>query len=231
MAEKTSYCGYVSADSGVNDLDLLRRKFKIDAEKLIVVTAGGGFDGYAMMDTCLEAVRTLAGQRSVGVLMVTGPQMPSDHRALLCRKAKGLPVRVEQHLDHLSDYFRAADLVVTMAGYNTLLEAMSAGVPTVVIPRSGPSAEQRMRANIFAERGLLQMIDPEEVTSQDLGRILNAKLKEPRHARQPPINMNGLAGTIKHLSELADRSHSEKALNKTRFGEPAPGAERLARPA
>src|SRR3712207_8465412 len=41
-------------------------------------------------------------------------------------------------------YAASADLVVAMAGYNTTAELLSVGASALLVPRSGPSAEQQI---------------------------------------------------------------------------------------
>jgi predicted glycosyltransferase len=55
-----------------------------------------------------------------------------------------------------------------MAGYNSVCEVMSFRKKALVIPRAGPSSEQRIRSRLFAERGLIHMLDPDDLTAARL---------------------------------------------------------------
>src|SRR2546429_938119 len=72
--------------------------------------------------------------------------MEGGQREHLRELANGLKVRVLVHVDDHLSYMNAADLVVTMAGYNTLYQLLRLRKKGLVIPRSGPSAEQQTRA-------------------------------------------------------------------------------------
>ena len=63
-----------------------------------------------------------------------------------------------------------------MAGYNTVSEVLHLRKKALVVPRSGPSAEQRMRCALLAERELIDVLYPEEVTPENLARRLLADL-------------------------------------------------------
>lgn len=57
-----------------------------------------------------------------------------------------------------------------MAGYNSICEVMAWQKKALVIPRAGPSAEQRIRSQLFAQRRLIHMIYPDELTPSRLAR-------------------------------------------------------------
>jgi predicted glycosyltransferase len=59
----------------------------------------------------------------------------------------------------------AADCVVSMGGYNTMCEIISARRPSLIVPRSTPREEQHIRARIFAGNGLLEFIPWDTVNS------------------------------------------------------------------
>src|SRR5437762_12298828 len=85
--------------------------------------------------------------------MAVGVNAPSAFASELVAEASGLPIRIVPYVDDSASCIAAADLVVCMAGYNTLAEVLYLKKKALVIPRSGPSAEQRMRAELFA-RGI-----------------------------------------------------------------------------
>ena len=67
-----------------------------------------------------------------------------------------------------------------MAGYNTMSEILRFHKPAVIVPREGPSAEQRMRAGIFAERGLVTQVDPQDISAERLASAILEALTRPR---------------------------------------------------
>jgi predicted glycosyltransferase len=66
----------------------------------------------------------------------------------------------------------AADLVVCMAGYNTLAEVLTLGRKALVVPRAGPSAEQQMRCRLLAQRNLIDVLYPGQLSPQALAERL-----------------------------------------------------------
>lgn len=72
---------------------------------------------------------------------------------------------------------KAADVVVCMAGYNTLCEALSLEKRIVCIPRTQPVEEQLIRAQRFSELQLLQFIHPDDLNVNKLSMAISRLLK------------------------------------------------------
>ncbi len=115
-------------------------------EPFILVTTGGGGDGQAMLRRYLDAVEQGAtgGVRSV---VVTGPLLSSARRAELMMRASRLPtVEVLEFTDRLRLLVSSAVGVVSMAGYNTVVELLAANTQALLVPRCAPRLEQHLRA-------------------------------------------------------------------------------------
>ncbi|MGH9280615.1 MAG: NAD-dependent epimerase/dehydratase family protein, partial [Acidimicrobiales bacterium] len=171
LARAATFCGYVCTPE-LPDHPARVRSRQLDGlagGRLIVAMAGGGADGYELMSTLLDAVPDVAAALPVAVVAVTGPFMPEAQRRDLKLRAAGLSrrsgragptVKLRTTVSDPLTYAAAADLVVSMAGYNTTMEVLRVGTPALLVPRRGPSEEQRMRAARFAERGWVSQLDP-----------------------------------------------------------------------
>jgi len=97
-------------------------------------------------------------------------------------------------------YLAAAHLVVAMAGYNTTVEVLRVGTPALLVPRAGPSSEQRMRARRFSERGWVSQLDPDELAPARLAtavlEILSGAQPEPRNLAP---DLDGLGRAVEYL--------------------------------
>src|SRR5437764_6102553 len=145
----------------------MRSELQVE-NKLLVVTGGGGADAFPMMLECMKALRLLGAKSGLEAIFITGPLMKGGQREHLRELAKGLKARVLVHVeDHLS-HMNAADLVVMMAGYNSLYQLLRLRKKGLVIPRSGPSAEQQTRARPIAERGVADVIIPAELSTESV---------------------------------------------------------------
>ncbi|NGX41844.1 MAG: UDP-N-acetylglucosamine--N-acetylmuramyl-(pentapeptide) pyrophosphoryl-undecaprenol N-acetylglucosamine transferase [Chlamydiae bacterium] len=200
LEEKISYCGYLCSEEPFKSRERVRQELRLQHDHLVVITAGGGGDAYEMMRSCMEALKILQKEVSVEAIFIAGPFMILEERQALEVQAEGLPVKVYTSTDGLLNYMNAADLLITMGSYNTMMEAVRLRRPTLVIPREGPSAEQKIRARIFSELGLIKTVDSPSITPPTLAK---AMLKTLSHKpSQFLLNMNGLSNAVHQLSEL-----------------------------
>jgi predicted glycosyltransferase len=208
--KKLFYCGYVA------NLDHERNAYSIRARylmgnppetRLIAVMAGGGADAYSMMSTLIEALPIVLEDQPCSVAVITGPFMPVELIADLERRAGHLPIQMLEAVTDSISYISAADLVIAMAGYNTSVEILRMKTPAILVPRSGPSAEQRTRARLFSERHWVDMLDPDELTPENLARCISSHLKHPSGNKPSALpNLNGAAVAAKHtLAVLASK--------------------------
>ena len=143
----------------------------------LLATAGGGFDGFRLLAAFAEALRLRP--LPCPAVMVTGPLMSRPDRARLRGLTQGLDIQLFELRRDMEYVIAGAAGVVSMAGYNTVSELMRARKPALLVPRSGPSHEQRIRARALAEAGLQDMLDPAEISPQSmraaLDRLLNRR--------------------------------------------------------
>ncbi len=95
----------------------------------------------------------------------------------------------------------AADLVVAMGGYNSVCEVLGYRKRAIIVPRSVPVREQRIRAEAMARLGLLAMIplerlDPERLARQMQHELALANVSSANAAR---LKFNGLGNICRTL--------------------------------
>jgi predicted glycosyltransferase len=203
LADKVSYCGYLCSDEECLSPDKVRLDLQVEKERLIVITAGGGGDAYPMMRKCLEAIALLQLNDSE-VLMITGPLMDPRQIQALRTLAESLPVKVLTSTEKLLSLMNAADLLVTMGSYNTMMEAVRVNRPAIVIPREGPSREQQIRAKIFADGGFVTALEPPaSLPAAHLAETM-VKAMDSQQAFNRHLNMNGLSRAMEELHRCLD---------------------------
>lgn len=221
VAAKARYCGYICADSDSQGGSDIHDRFAAEeGTKLVVITGGGGGDAYPMMSVCLDALSRIGQNQRIRALLIAGPLMKRSERDSLRERARGLPVTVLPYTLDMPAYLCSADLVVTMGGYNTLMEALKFGKRVLAIPRDGPSAEQRLRAKTFAEHGLIRWIAPEKLSPETLFQTMCDALASPSAARV--FEQNGLATVIEHLRGLLSDGQSARAQRQPVGSDPGP---------
>jgi predicted glycosyltransferase len=184
IADKMQFTGYIPRKvpdrKGVKQI---RREQGVDnGEKLVVVTTGGGGDGYPVMSTFLDMLEAHAaegrppGFRSV---LITGPFMPKQDRRRLFKRARRLGVRTYHFFRQMEKILGAADLAVCMGGYNTVCEILSQGTVSLVIPRETPRREQLIRAEAMHGRRLLDYLPWSRLEPGPLGSKIDKLLENP----------------------------------------------------
>jgi len=204
------YCGYVcSPPVSCKKSDMYRDLGLEMDRKLILVTGGGGKDAFPMMKKSLEAFRELQSIRALRGIFVAGPLMSQEDIHALHKTAYGLPVRIINHARNLYDFINAADLIVSMAGYNTLAEALGSGKKVLAIPRDGPSAEQKMRADTFFTRGYLETITLDQASPASMAKKINQMIDRniELHTR---LSVDGLNTVANRLQQLGGYDYTDQ---------------------
>src|SRR5207249_9823889 len=158
------------------------------------------------------AIRLLGDRADFTTLMALGVNSPADKSRELVQEAEGLPVQVVPYVTDSLSQIAAANLVVCMAGYNTLSEVLTLRKKALVVPRSGPSAEQTMRAELFTERGLIDMIHPQQLSPERLAERLIVDLdRDDYPAEDKVIDTSGAERASSSLLELVSHPAYEVA--------------------
>lgn len=187
VAERVRYCGHVVAAPDANpttaadaaNLSPCWDSALAAGRKVVLVTAGGGGDGYALMDAYLKALAQMPADRLYSVV-VTGPLMSHAESSALREIAAGrADVELVEYTTNLVPSLRAADLVVAMAGYNTSAEIIAERKRAILVPRAAPRAEQRLRASLLARLGVVQTIEPEADLTAALTELVPAAIAAP----------------------------------------------------
>jgi predicted glycosyltransferase len=186
VAAKVQFCGYIRKQPGTRSPAQVRQDLNLDTnEPLVVVTPGGGEDGYPLVEAYLKGLVGIE-QPHFYSLVITGPEMPLPKRQALTQLAAGASqVQVIEFTPDLMSDIAAADLVVCMSGYNTITEVLSLGKPAIVVPRTKPGHEQLIRAERMQQLGLLRMFHPDELSPAELMRAVIAELAA---SAQPAAN-------------------------------------------
>jgi predicted glycosyltransferase len=184
------YVGVPVADSGPADL----------GDGYLLATAGGGFDGYRLLATFAAALRLRP--LDCPAVIVTGPLMRSAERRRLVELTAGLDVRCCELRMDMESVIAGARAIVSMAGYNTISELMRARKPALLVPRTGPSEEQLIRARGLARAGLQEMIHPADLSAASLRTALD-RLMSRDPPRDLPDHYGGTERAASILAELA----------------------------
>jgi predicted glycosyltransferase len=206
VAGMTYFCGYVfrpaKRTSWMEDrLEGLHRGPR--TPPLVLATAGGGEDGFALLTTFIAAV----AERPWEAMIVSGPQSDPRRADRLRWLAQEAGVAFHRFVPGLSASFSSLDALVCMGGYNTLIEAAASGVPTVCVPRVRPRREQLLRAREFARFGLVRVIEPPGLEAplldHAIARALEARRDSSVGGTGASLDLDGARRAAHHLLDLA----------------------------
>ena len=182
IADRLIYTGYVTAPQA-----------PIDAEETagvgeVLVSAGGGAVGGALLRAALGA-RRLGCLADARWRLLAGPNLPAKEFAALhaiCRTA----YIVERYRSDFSQMLRRCRVSVSQAGYNTVLEVIAAGVPSVLVPFAEmQETEQTLRAERLAACGVVEMLAPTALSPERLGDAIERAVA--RHPARSKLDMGG----------------------------------------
>jgi len=168
LESKICFTGYIPRKQWPPDVrKKIRNRYRIlDEDIFILVTAGGGGDGYELLEHYLTMHDFFPTSLPFKSLMITGPFMPKTSREHLKKKAKRFGIKSQPFHPQMEQLIAAADLVISMGGYNTICEILSQQTPSLIIPRETPRKEQLIRAEKLTEQGLIDYLPWNEVSAQ-----------------------------------------------------------------
>lgn len=188
IADRLSYTGYVAP---------ARRK-QDGPRREIVVSAGSGAVGESLIRLALDA-RPLSLARNAPWRVILGPVAPEAAFQRLS-VSLGRGVLIERERPDLPEILSRAALAIGRAGYNTLVETVSAGARCLIAPfESESETEQPARARAFAARGLAHAVE-DSATPAAFAAAIDRALAAP-----PPdpsaIALDGAAVSARRIAE------------------------------
>jgi predicted glycosyltransferase len=207
LAGRVRYCGHVVAarESGAETgARPCWSPGRAAGRPVVLVTAGGGGDGHFLMKAYLEALNRCdrVGHHSA---VVTGPLMSAEEREGLQRQAAGRSdVELIEYTTDLVPSLRAADLIVSMAGYNTSAEIIAERRKAILVPRAAPRAEQRLRAGLLARLGVVRCVDAGPDLADRLARQVPEALGAPGPSEEAwdQLDLDGADRTADYIAAL-----------------------------
>jgi predicted glycosyltransferase len=182
----------------------LRRELKIvSGEKLIVASAGGGRSGYPMLTGLLDACDLLDDRLFYRLEVFCGPFMDrEEYQGLCARSAPGR--RIRRYTKRFLEYLSAADLSVSLAGYNTCMNLLVTRVPALVVPYARQQ-EQPMRADKLSRYLPMRVLREADLQPARLCRHMVQMLQQNRPVDPVPIDLDGAANAAGFLDRWGNQ--------------------------
>jgi predicted glycosyltransferase len=207
-----AYTGYVVQHSHPKVAESGRSPRPEQAKPTIVASIGSGqyLTGQSLLETSLHAARLLQGRIPHEFHVFAGPLMPEetyDRLQALARESSN--VTLSRFTPDLGAVLRRAELSVSMAGYNTIMDVLMSGVRALVYPvTSNGDQEQIMRAESLAKAGVVEVIRTEELAPEELAQKIEWALSRP--PKSITFDCNGSVNSVRilkrYLAAKRDRS-------------------------
>lgn len=145
----------------------IRRRFRIlPKDTFLLVTTGGGGDGFDVLNHFVAMHDYFPTTLPFKSLIVTGPFMPKKKREQIKRRGRVYGIKTIPFHSRPEELIQAADLVISMGGYNTICEILTQQTPALIIPRETPRTEQLIRARCLKDQELIDYIGWHDITPQ-----------------------------------------------------------------
>lgn len=185
--EKHTATNTIRQDLGVSDQD-----------KLIVASIGGGNVGAELLHATAQAALLLEQDtKKIHVHLFTGMYSDPALQDVL-KQMVSSNITIHSFCSNFPDWLEAADLSISMAGYNTCMNLLAAGIPALLYPFA-QNREQRMRISAFSTTSDFNLLETEDLHPARLaGKIISHLQLGKKTSR---VQLDGAAQSCKLISD------------------------------
>lgn len=197
------YTGYVARKPRPGAGGALRQELDLGDTPLVVQSVGGGHIGANLLRSTLTASPLLAKTHPHKLIVFTGPYATDEDFARYRTMAEGHDwITVKRFTKRFPDYLDAADLSVSLGGYNTTMNLLAAGTYGLMYPFL-QNREQRMRTTRLEKLDIVRMLLDEDLSPESMATHMAKGLD---HAPTPHgLNLDGGENSARILEELIKR--------------------------
>ena len=200
------YTGFVTPVPDKKKVKQIRENLRLQNKKrLIVASAGGGNVGAPLLRAVVNAYNELPSKKNLMLDVFTGPYMEKEDKQHLQSVADssvssdaGSGIRVKEFTSDFVSLLGAADLSVSMAGYNTCMNIVAANVPSLVWP-FGQNQEQRERARGIARFVPMTILEDQDLMLPKFSRLIEKSLYKQNMNKHLTLNIHGAFNTMKWI--------------------------------
>ena len=175
----------------------------------VVVSAGGGATGAALIEAALAA-RPLSALSEAPWTLLTGPNLPAAQLDALARQCpENVTLSRAHHRFH--ELLSRSLLSISQGGYNTVADLLRTGPRAVIVPFAAEGeAEQTMRARLLDAAGVVAMLEEQALTPQALSDAMDRALAAERGPQDFDVDLGGAEASAAWIAQaLAERRGEE----------------------
>lgn len=191
------YTGFITPKPTSDARSTLRKSLCLQPDdRLVVASSGGGKVGFRLLETVAHAFRLMDKGDSLHLHLFAGPFVQDEAFERL-KALKTDRMQVFRFRPDFVSYLAAADLSVSMAGYNTCMNVLASGVRALLWPYAR-NREQGFRAERLSRLEALQVLGENDIQPVRLAALMDKALAEKARSRIH-INLEGAENTAKWL--------------------------------
>jgi predicted glycosyltransferase len=188
----------------------------------IVVSAGGGLVGEALLRTAIEAYKFLSVPDKPEMRVIGGPFIPEQSwQSLIELAEKQQGITLVRSVPDLGTELRTTAASISQCGYNTAMDILRSHVPALVVPFNGEKQDEQMnRARRLERLGALRVLEQERCNPPAMAQEIESLLRFRPNVLQ--LEMNGVENTAQVLKDMLREREIRPLNGTTRQQDPDP---------
>lgn len=168
----------------------------------VVVSAGGGAVGLSLLQAAIDAWRSGALNDRPWTL-IAGPNLPEAEFEVLRLALAGSGMELIRFCPRFVERLAGAELSISQAGYNTLMDVLVSRVPSVLVPFAGDGeTEQISRARRLRDLGRSTLVEEQHLSGERLAQAAEQALTQS--TTLPSLNLDGADRAAADLQSLLE---------------------------
>lgn len=191
------YTGFVTPDFPKTTTNTIRQQLKLSSsDKLIVASIGGGNVGGELLRATTAAAMQMEEHNAPHFHLFTGPYSdPHLHKEL--KQCESNHLHIHNFCDNFPEWLQAADLSISMAGYNTCINLLAAAIPALLYPFA-QNREQHMRITAFSNSCDFTLLEQDDLNPRNLAELIYTILAHPRKTNT--VDLDGAVNSCELIS-------------------------------
>jgi predicted glycosyltransferase len=203
IVPEVHYTGYVARKPKPGAGAALREELGLGDTPLVVQSVGGGHIGSNLLRSTLAASPLVSKTHPHKLMVFTGPYATDEDFAEYQAMAEGYDwITVRRFTKRFPDYLDAADLSISLGGYNTTMNLLATGTYGLMYPFL-QNREQHMRTERLEKLGIVKMILDDDLAPEIMAENITAGLD--RTPTPHGLDLNGGENSGRILTDLISR--------------------------
>lgn len=174
-----------------------------DFKKTILISRGGGLGSNKnKRDFIITCIRTAAKMPEYRFIISTGPFLSTEEFGQYKKVCDNIDnITLHKYIPNFISILKQSHLSISMAGYNTIIEALLFCKKCIVVPCN--NEEQMVRAYFLSAKYRVASIFPENFTIEELRKVVNREIQTRDSAKINYRDFCGVKNTIQWIKDAS----------------------------